>query len=378
MAEDGQHSATHMPTHLRPFLSLIAVSILARLIGAEPVSYERDIAPLLKEHCIACHGETRAKGKLRLHDPGSILLGGANGPVISGGAPEMSPLVLRIELPEDDDDHMPPKKQPKGKTKSQPMNADQVALIRRWVLEGAVMPARMPGTVTKAEILRPGDPVDKATIRLLQRQGFQVEDLDEGGLSVSCISGPIGMNRAPIDELAYIGLLIRQLHVSNSVTGQELSTIAGFANLERLYLHGMKPTQADLDRLSTLGKLKLLSLSNSDADDQVVPWLTAHPSLKTVYLIRTGVSDDAIAKLRHDRADLRVIGNLQEMQPSEQQLFGRMMFDGMPMGPGIFRRPRGMAVPGLAGPGMPARPGMRSGEAAKEAGVGVDGGGKTP
>jgi hypothetical protein len=36
--------------------------------AADKVDFEKDVAPILAEHCIKCHGEEKQKGKLRLDD----------------------------------------------------------------------------------------------------------------------------------------------------------------------------------------------------------------------------------------------------------------------------------------------------------------------
>ena len=55
---------------MRKVLGGVLAALLAAGADAQenpaPVDFVRDIQPLLKEHCIACHGEKKQKGSLRL------------------------------------------------------------------------------------------------------------------------------------------------------------------------------------------------------------------------------------------------------------------------------------------------------------------------
>ena len=62
------------------------------LAGANTVSFERDVRPLLKEHCFHCHGEEKKlRGGLDLRLRKLVLKGGKSGPAIElGKRPEMA------------------------------------------------------------------------------------------------------------------------------------------------------------------------------------------------------------------------------------------------------------------------------------------------
>lgn len=88
----------------------------------EAPQYDRDIAPLLKRHCVKCHGPTKREGKLSLAAPGAIIKGGAEGAAVVPHDVAASLLWKRV-----DSDEMPPE---------QPLSADEKSLIRRWILAG--------------------------------------------------------------------------------------------------------------------------------------------------------------------------------------------------------------------------------------------------
>ena len=94
----------------------------ARVKAEDAPQYDRDIAPLLKRHCVKCHGPTKQEGKLNLVAPGAIIKGGAEGAAVVPHDVAASLLWKRV-----DSDEMPPE---------HPLSADEKSLIRRWILAG--------------------------------------------------------------------------------------------------------------------------------------------------------------------------------------------------------------------------------------------------
>ena len=91
--------------------------------------FDKDILPVIQKSCSECHGKDKQKGKLRL-DSFAELQKGANGePVVTAGNAGESSLLIRISLPDSDDERMPPK----GNRLSDSVNA----LIKRWIEQGA-------------------------------------------------------------------------------------------------------------------------------------------------------------------------------------------------------------------------------------------------
>jgi len=93
--------------------------------------YEKDVLPLLKQHCLKCHGaEAKIKGDLNLTTRGAILAGGENGPVYDPKNPAASRLLKGLDY-SDPEFRMPPK----GKL------ADKdIATLTKWVKEGLPFP----------------------------------------------------------------------------------------------------------------------------------------------------------------------------------------------------------------------------------------------
>src|SRR6478672_3762685 len=90
------------------------------------VSFDKSVKPILAERCGMCHAQQNAAGKLSVAKVSSLLQGGASGPAIRPGKPDASLLVTVIS----GDKPRMPKVGP-------PLDASQVAVIRRWIDEGA-------------------------------------------------------------------------------------------------------------------------------------------------------------------------------------------------------------------------------------------------
>ena len=115
-------------------LPALATALLfaARLGAGQPVDYARQIKPLLKDHCYACHGALKQQAKLRLDTVALITKGGKSGPAVKAGDPAGSLLLDRVS-DEDESSRIPPE----GK----PLTPDQISLLKTWIAGGAKGPA---------------------------------------------------------------------------------------------------------------------------------------------------------------------------------------------------------------------------------------------
>lgn len=99
------------------------------------VDFEKEILPIFEESCFDCHGPDKQKGELRLDSRVSLLKGGDTGfPAIVPGDAAKSQMVHFIKG-ESPDEVMPPK--------GGPLEEDEIALIERWINEGADWPGQM-------------------------------------------------------------------------------------------------------------------------------------------------------------------------------------------------------------------------------------------
>jgi WD40 repeat protein/mono/diheme cytochrome c family protein len=93
-----------------------------------PVSFYKEIRPILQANCTGCHQPAKAKGDYVMTEFARLLAGGEEGGAILPGKPEESNL-LKVSTPVDGKAEMPPK--------GDPLHETQLALIRKWIAEGA-------------------------------------------------------------------------------------------------------------------------------------------------------------------------------------------------------------------------------------------------
>lgn len=112
---------------------LLALAFPVSLFAAQELDFQRDVRPILSNHCYHCHGpdEQGRKGGLRLDVREDALKAGKSGEVaIVPGKADASEIIRRI-FSHDGDDLMPP---PEAK---KPLTEAQMDILRRWVTTGA-------------------------------------------------------------------------------------------------------------------------------------------------------------------------------------------------------------------------------------------------
>ncbi|MEZ0385682.1 MAG: DUF1549 domain-containing protein, partial [Verrucomicrobium sp.] len=114
---------------LAPFALLLLASSLTM---AAPVDFTRDVQPLLKEHCLSCHGPEKQRGGFRVDSRAAAFKGGdEHGAALVPGKSQSSPL-FQLASGTNKDLKMPPK----GPGLSQA----ELDILRAWIDAGAVWP----------------------------------------------------------------------------------------------------------------------------------------------------------------------------------------------------------------------------------------------
>jgi hypothetical protein len=101
---------------------------LAKAKNLIPVSFEHEVAPILKVNCLRCHSETQASANLKLDTFNGIARGGRSGVPVAPRFPARSALVMRMAA-ENDQQRMP-----KGGAKLPDV---EILTIARWIEQGA-------------------------------------------------------------------------------------------------------------------------------------------------------------------------------------------------------------------------------------------------
>lgn len=144
----------------------------------DPVDFARDVYPILQRSCFECHGPQKQKGKLRLDSREALLRGGRGGPSIVTGKAAESEIYRRIVLPKGSKGIMP--------DRGEPLSAEQAALIRRWIDQGARWPENLassrhwayvkpvrPEIPAVKDAIWPKNPIDHFVLARLDKEGLR-------------------------------------------------------------------------------------------------------------------------------------------------------------------------------------------------------------
>ena len=93
-----------------------------------PVSFEQEVAPIIKDKCIRCHGANQAGAMLRMDSYAAMGRGGRSGPLAIPRRPLNSLIMARLMTP----DMM--QRMPRGGAK---LADDEITIIGRWIEQGA-------------------------------------------------------------------------------------------------------------------------------------------------------------------------------------------------------------------------------------------------
>ena len=141
------------------------------------IDYNRDVRPILSDHCFKCHGPDgkEVKGDLRLSDAKDATRNRSGTFAINPGNSKSSILLGRVKV--GSDDPMPPRD-----SGMPPLSAEQVTILKSWIDQGAKyekhwafvapkMPT-IPVAPKKAEIR---NPIDNFIVEKLEKKGLKQE-----------------------------------------------------------------------------------------------------------------------------------------------------------------------------------------------------------
>lgn len=97
--------------------------------AAAPVSFKKDIAPILQNNCLACHGAKKAEGGYRVDSFQRAMAEGESGTTGFTAKDLDGSESLRRMMSDDEAERMP--------LESDPLSKEQIELVKRWVQEGA-------------------------------------------------------------------------------------------------------------------------------------------------------------------------------------------------------------------------------------------------
>ena len=330
------HGSTYLteyaPAPLRKLLGLPEKSSSSPADGdlaAQPV-YQAVIAPILQAKCYQCHNADRQRGKFRMDEYDLLLAGGNDGAAIVPGDSGASNLIDRIELPEEDELHMPPE----GK---KDLAAHEVTLIKWWIDQGASSDALLTSLTTSDEVRAALAMVtDAAAVPVVEDIAEQtapvmsdelkaeferlrgefpaalnLESQSSTGLTFTAagLRGTFGDEDLAKLEPVLPSIVSMDLS-GTSLTDEGAKLLSKATGLKSLRLSETAVTEASLDTLAKLTELESLNLYGTPIGSPAVLKLAALENLRKLYLWRTQVDAAGVLQLEEKLPGCEIVMGL--------------------------------------------------------------------
>jgi mono/diheme cytochrome c family protein len=136
--------------------------------AASDIDYIRDVKPIFAKSCVRCHGAETSEVDLRLDFATALLKGGNSGAAVVPGQSDKSLLITKITT-HDRSEAMPPEGE------GELLNSDQIAIIRKWIDNGAIAPKdEVSEETAKRSDHWSFQPITHPAVPQVHRTGFQV------------------------------------------------------------------------------------------------------------------------------------------------------------------------------------------------------------
>jgi mono/diheme cytochrome c family protein len=290
---DQGGSITHGSNYLTAYMPATLKRLTLLNTKTPPSSfYAMHINPIFDSNCATCHGAAKSKGGLRLDSFDFVMKGGKDGSVIIAGDPDRSPLLRRVTLPSDHKQFMPAEGRP-------PLRAEDIALIKAWIQQGASPTATVLAGISTGDERQelPLQPVGDYSalmpeIRQMQQtQGAKlipVSSKPEDGLILFTVDAAGGFGNAQLAQFQKFAPYIVEAELGRTaVTNASFDTLKQFSHLRALHLEETHITGDGLAKLASLSQLTYLNLSGTQVTEDSVRPLSSMKNLRHVYLYNT-------------------------------------------------------------------------------------------
>ncbi|MEM7392596.1 MAG: c-type cytochrome domain-containing protein, partial [Verrucomicrobiota bacterium] len=302
-------------------VSMAEVDEMHRNMGVDlkkPISpedkafFDKHIEPLLDRHCIGCHGTQKQKGGLRLDTKALAFAGGDNGPVLVPGKPDESELYVRMTLPMDDDDVMPPSEKAR-------IDKANIAFVRQWIERGAPWPP------PKSKLSRGGDnhytkfmetltPAQKLHWDDLKKKGVFMEPLiwKDGGIRVVLTYCKAPLDADLLNRLSAFGPQIFWLDLTKKeISPTVIDFLGGLNELSVLHLERSTIDDAGVGELvDAFPRLEYLNLHSTKVGDHSVEFLRRFKSLGKLYLWNTQFTEAGVEAVKEALPETKIYFSL--------------------------------------------------------------------
>jgi len=278
--------------------------------------YTELVVPILEGKCTECHNENKIKGKLRL-DTHELIMAGAEGsdfPTVVPKDPDNSELLVRVLLPSDDDDFMPPK--------GDALTAEEVKILSLWIQAGATPEITVAQLGDDLSILSTAaaviaqhaegagggtdnwEPVwatlteEEREIRLgeamaaAEQYNFSIMPIsaEDDRLRVNVINAAKDFGDEQLALLDPVAEQILWLDLARSqITDDGLKTVSHMRNLERLHLENTGITDAGIAKLAPLENLEYINIYGTEVGNAIFEVVKNMPRLHKLYAWQTKI-----------------------------------------------------------------------------------------
>lgn len=278
--------------------------------------YKDIVQPIMEMRCTQCHNASKSKGGLRLDEMSFIVKGGESGPALLAGNSAESDLIKKCLLPENDDQHMPPKGKPQ-------LTNEQIALLSWWIEQGAPADKKV-GELKKSDAVKPalasltsGSPAGPAkstvspvlSLKVGQADEKQIDELRKAGLLVNAVSQDLNLlevsavNAKGFDDrqigllTALSGQIVSLKLGSTKITDASLKEIAKLKYLTKLHLDRTAISDAGLANLKSLEYLEYLNLIDTKITDNGLKSVVSMKTMRSVYVWKSNATDSIVNQL---------------------------------------------------------------------------------
>jgi YHS domain-containing protein len=300
---------------LAPIAFLALAPVLSAQGGKGKVDFISQVLPILESQCFECHGPKEQEADLRFDTKNGLFVEDEEDWVIKPGNHKDSEFYIRITLPGDDEDIMPPE--------DGPMRKKDIEILRKWIDEGAHWPDDADDAIAKK--LAGGAPkIEKLDLPTLSASQQAAEKstmaaiAKAGGLAMRIASSSMGseVNLSLLGQKAdnaklqlakgLSSSLVRLNLARTKIDDVGLGSVSSFRQLRWLNLSNTGITDAGLGYLSGLSNLRYLNLYGTKVTDAGIAKLSGLKNLRKLFLWQTGATKAGAGKLKKALPDLMI------------------------------------------------------------------------
>ena len=284
-------------THGKDYLKLPDFEKEISIVSYDSIHvFNQVISPILDSKCVKCHNTGKSKGNLMLSSIDKILIGGEKGQIIKSNSSVDSRLYTYLNLPIDDEMHMPPD----GNSQ---LNENEKELIKLWIDEGADFYnfRKMNDDNFSKEILSflpkeiaSVDPPNRNDLIKLIENEFRIERISTENNFIDIKYQGKSFKQSYLRLLSKVSDNIKRLDLSFiDLSSIDLSRLDDFDNMTYLNLNNTKLTTKKLQKLNL--DIQTLILSNNNFDVSVFDKFILNPINERVFAYNT-ISDLDLTK----------------------------------------------------------------------------------